>query len=400
MEEILEAFLKAKLKKTDLSNQQPMVREWVSKASKRVGQLKFATHNGKYTHSKVGKEVSCLAIPTDREADGYLRTGNCDTASVDSLEGFDCLGNAAVLDVYKFLSLKLADGETVFAHFERKSDYLRNQLGFGKGEFEVICSDMLSIRPDGKSMETSDLLKQVYFPTEDGYHLLSILTPSVLMTEWKKRIQAIVFSPAAKEGRAARKSKDVHEGFAELYDLTLMGFGGTKTQNVGVLNSKNRGYTYLLPSIPPSLNRSAVRLPRTDFFVNCLRSIDFAPLFGQIGSVVDTDRNNMHLRNHRDQIFRTIVDKVIQISWAVRASQGGWSQRDYYRNLPNYQKIWLDADHEQERMDSDDWKEEVVDAMSRYIISSLNKEQKDFMFGDEEFLYVRGLVDAAKEGLS
>jgi CRISPR-associated protein Csy1 len=402
LEEILETFFNGKKMAADLPDRENDIRDWVTKGAGRISQLSFATHNGKFTHSSVGKNVSCIAIPLASEKDGYLRTGNCDTGSVDTLEEFDCLGNAAALDVYRFLSLQLADGATVYVHFAKKSEYLRQQLVFDREEFDGICTKMLSIKPDETSMETSDLVKQVYFPIGDGYHLLSILTSSVLLTELKARIDEILFSPNAKEGREARKTGKAHQAFAELYNLTQIGFGGTKAQNVGVLNSKNRGCSYLLPSIPPSLGKLAVRLPRKDFFENCLQKTEFKPLFGQIESIVATDRNNIDVRNHRDRIFHAIIDRIIQVSWNIRMRPGGWSSKPYYEKLPKYQRVWLDADFQYERACSDDWKETVIEAMTRWIMSfPMNvKSRTNLGFGDDEFLYVRKLVTASKDGLS
>lgn len=40
----------------------------------------------------------------------------------------DVVGNAAALDVYAFLCLTLADGQTVLAHFEQSSDLLKSLL--------------------------------------------------------------------------------------------------------------------------------------------------------------------------------------------------------------------------------------------------------------------------------
>ena len=104
-----------------------------------------------------------------------------------------------------------------------------------------------------KAARTDYLVKQVYFPTSDGYHLLSVLTPSGLVFELKKRIQELRFSDKNKEARVAKRNQEFHaEGFDEILDLTVFGYGGSKPQTVSVLNSKNRGESYLLPCKPPN----------------------------------------------------------------------------------------------------------------------------------------------------
>lgn len=70
-----------------------------------------------------------------------------------------------------------------------------------------------------------------------------------------------------KEARQLKKKDEYSEnGFDELFNLTRISYGGTKPQNISVLNSNSAGKVYLLPSLPPSLKKRDVRLPRYDFF--------------------------------------------------------------------------------------------------------------------------------------
>jgi CRISPR-associated protein Csy1 len=48
-----------------------------------------------------------------------------------------------------------------------------------------------------------------------------------------------------------------------LGDLTAIGYGGTKPQNISVINNQNSGFSYLLPSMPPILTKR-----KTQFAIN------------------------------------------------------------------------------------------------------------------------------------
>jgi len=134
-----------------------------------------------------------------------LRTGNVDVEP-------DVFGNAAAMDVYKFLSLKLSNTETVLAHLEKKTPEIEKQLTIPTAPFSEIEQGLLAIKQDDDSSTiTSGKVKQVYFPVNDSYHLLSILTPSSVMYKLKERINTMRFSDEAKEVRDAKKNNKHHE---------------------------------------------------------------------------------------------------------------------------------------------------------------------------------------------
>ncbi len=376
------------------------IEEWIINASYRANQLSLATHNGKYTHSGAKKEVSCIAKEKEATNDGFFRSGNCLLKSIGSLGNLDCLGNAASLDVYAFLSLELNDGQSVLAHVEKYSEYLRSELGLEDSIFKKICSGFLLIKTNDEGMRTSDLIKQVYFPVDDGYHLLSILTPSCLVTEMKVRIDTNWrYSTYNKEGREARRKNAYHTGYAEFFGLTEIAFGGTKAQNIGVLNNKNGGITYLLPSFPPVLEKRTVKLPHRDFFKDCLWRSEFEELYTSLYRIFSTDYTNIAIRDARERLFKAVIDRIIQKAWEIQKTSGGWSDRSHYVQLPKHQKIWLDAMYSEAREDRDIWVPRVIDEMTRWICNYVpsSRDKNSNSLGDEEFLYVRSLIEEVKE---
>lgn len=387
-------------KKNVGSEEGKSIEEWVISASYRASQLSLSTHNGKYTHSGAKKEVSCIANEKEAANDGFFRTGNCLVTSIGTLGNLDCLGNAASLDVYAFLSIELHDGQSVLAHVEKYSEYLRSELGLEDSLFKNICSNFLLIKTNKEGMRTSDLIKQVYFPVDGDYHLLSILTPSCLVTEMKVRIDTNWrYSTYNKEGREARRKNAYHAGYAEFFGLTEIAFGGTKAQNIGVLNNKNGGITYLLPSFPPVLEKRNVILPRRDFFRDCLWRSGFEELYTSLFRIFSTDHTNVAIREARERLFKAVIDRIIQKAWEIQKASGGWSDRGYYMQLPKQQKIWLDAIHGEERNDMDTWFPSVLDEMTRWICSYVpsSRDKNSNPLGEEEFLYVQSLVEEVKE---
>ena len=75
---------------------------WLPDAAKRAGQISISSHPCTFSHPSARKnkngDVSSIIAKNKKYNDGFLRSGNLDVE-------LDALGNAAALDVYKFLTL-------------------------------------------------------------------------------------------------------------------------------------------------------------------------------------------------------------------------------------------------------------------------------------------------------
>ncbi|QKI88149.1 type I-F CRISPR-associated protein Csy1 [Thiomicrorhabdus xiamenensis] len=375
------------------ANQLFSLAEWLPNAAKRAKQLNLVSHPSKFSHP--GAKTSSVIAQARPENDGFLRFGN-----VEKVE-MDVLGNAAAIDVYKFLSLKLQDDQTVLEHLEQQSKTIQQQFAISSESFESLHQGFMEIKSDGFSrVSTSGSVKQVYFPVEEeenGYHLLSILTSSGMMYELKKRINYIRFSDAAKQAREDRKGGEYNvDGVREIYDLTAIGFGGTKPQNISILNNANGGVAYLLKSVPPDLSRRNVRLPKKDFFNQTLWTKEFEWIFSALNSVLIEDaRNNIDIRLKRDELFAHAVENTSRILWKVRTIEAGWSNSDTYDSLPQWQKHWLDAAYECKRAENDDYIDQAVTAFSRWFITAFEAYLKveKVMFDDVDIRHFIGQAD-------
>ncbi|MCF7964019.1 MAG: type I-F CRISPR-associated protein Csy1 [Methylobacter tundripaludum] len=364
---------------------------WLPDAAKRAGWLSMLSHPGKFTHPSA--KTSAIIADAQPKPDGFLRTGNADT-------DLDVLGNAAALDVHKFLSLTLTDGQTVLAHLEQTSAAIQAQFELSTLPFSELQQGLLAIKQSSDTAKTSEKIKQVYFPVGDGYHLLSILTPSGLMFKLKEAINVLRFSDEAKQAREDRRHQ-VHnaQGFDELYNLSVIGFGGTKPQNISVLNNQNGGTAYLLPSLPPQLETRAIQPPKTGFFSDSLYYKHYQDSFKALHRLLMVNHNTIDIRDGRDYWISSIAEQIIEKVWQFRQLPPGWSDAT---NLPLAQKIWLDAAYNEQRENQDAWLDEIIRSITGWFHIAYKKtvgEDKAVFLGDVELAYIRTVLGAMQEDL-
>ncbi|MFZ2407783.1 MAG: type I-F CRISPR-associated protein Csy1 [Methylobacter sp.] len=364
---------------------------WLPDAAKRAGWLSMITHPGKFTHPSA--KTSSIIADSQPKPDGFLRTGNADA-------DLDVLGNAAALDVHKFLSLTLTDGQTVLTHLEQNSEQIQTQFKLPSMPFTELQQGLLAIKQSPDTAKTSEKIKQVYFPADDGYHLLSILTPSGLMFKLKERINVLRFSDKAKQAREDRRHQ-VHneDGFDELYNLAVIGFGGTKPQNISVLNNQNGGTVYLLPSLPPQLETRAIQPPKSSFFKDSLYYKHYQDSFKALHRLLAANHNTIGIRDGRDYWIESIAEQVIEKVWQLRQLEAGWSETT---NLPMAQKIWLDAAYLEQRENEDDWLDEIIRSLVdwfRFAYEKTVTKDKAIFLGDAELAHIRTVLAAMQEDL-
>ncbi|OYQ75535.1 type I-F CRISPR-associated protein Csy1 [Wohlfahrtiimonas sp. G9077] len=338
-------------------------KHWVSDAAKRAKQLYMTTHPCKFSHPS-SKSTPIIATASARN-DGYVRTGN-----IHAVTTADVYGNAAALDVYKFLMLPLTDDCTVIEGFETRHPLLVQYIESLGLDFDEMAKEFLEIKADDGALKTDGLLKQVYFPLgDDHYHLLSVLTSSNTLLRVKTEIDEMRFSEFSKAARKARREGKWHEPYQDLLDLTMLSHGGTKPQNISSINNQMAGKVYLLPSLPPKLTKRTVRLPTTDFFKQTLYLKKEHARFKALHRFVKQDYNTHEIRAMIARIINGIIDAILRKAYQVRGSMPAkWSEDEHYQNLPKVQKIWLDAQYAKERQE-DDWQQEISKIITKCIVS-------------------------------
>lgn len=337
---------------------------WVANAAQRAAQLSLVSHPAKFSHPDA--RTSAILFTRNYKADGFLRSGN--TAAQ-----LDVVGNAAALDVYTFLALLLSDGREVLEHFETQSAELKQLLNVDEDTFQQWRKGFLQIKNSADHKRTHAAVKQVYFPTEQGYHLLSVLYPSGLMSENRERIRVMKFSDEAKLAREARSKKQHHaQGFSDLPNLLVQHFGGTKPQNISKLNSNNGGEAWLLPCFPPELDLLRPHLPKRNFFYELRLDEEAKALLKAFRNLLLAGLNieaipREQFLEKRNRLLEQLFAWLLAKAQLIQMQSAGWSNREGF-SLPQIQKIWLDAAYQSERDQATAWQHEIAEAMTKWLL--------------------------------
>lgn len=352
IERFLGERLDAKLEKldTDDPKRKDLITQfswtnWIDDAARRVGQIQSVTHSLKATHPDArGTNLYCH--PNDLSP----RTEMGSHALGDTFSN-DVVGNAAALDVYKFLRLEV-DGKMLLDWMLAGDANLKAALSDDPKQANAWIDAFTGlVRPRG-AMSSHTRAKQLYWlagddPCEDShYHILAPLYATSLAHEVFQTINGDRFSESAKTARQARRNKQDHDtGYAEYPDLAVQKLGGTKPQNISQLNSERGGNNYLLGSLPPSWKARNIR---PLFFMDSI-----FPVFGGrklVRELVQELRNflksqpppTMETRNHRDLLMDTIIDELVNFARERQNNlDPGWTL-DEKCILVEDEQLWLD----------------------------------------------------------
>lgn len=384
--------------------------DWLPKNAPRMKGMNISTHPCKFIHPSSAKnkivkgnkivEVSTSSVIALSEyvADGYVRSGNVKNVKCDTY------GDAALMRIFGFLKIEISDGITIFDCIEQNNDISKIILNLSNSSnYEDLRKDFLAMKKDVDFEPcTSSKLKQVYFPINNNdYHQLSVLMPSGIMNKLTKIIKENKFSEKAKQVKEKlEKDEYCEDKLIALNNLTIIGFGGTKPQNISIINNENHGEFYFLSSMPPTLEKNKIKLPKKDFFKDCLWKGWFEREFDNIHKLLKASVNNIKIRESRDNIIKNIFDHVMDRIFIIRSVGIGWSNRPAYSNLVNYQKIMLDDYYKDMRNDST-YLNSFISAFSRWFIAVYNSFKKDeaTQMGDDEFIFIGKLIGKQAEAL-
>ena len=353
---------------------------WVANAAVRAAQLSLATHALKFTHPDA-KGTNIFMLPSKESPSDVVAT------PADPRE--DVVGNAAALDVYKFLSIEASGRSLLRRAFENDSAFL---AALGADNEAQACLESFRKMAESSALSSHTLAKQVYWPlTDGGYHLLAPLFPSSLIQQAYDSIQEDRFGEQAKASREARsKGLRCAQGFRDYPGLLAQHYGGTKPQNISQLNSNRHGENWLLCSCPPQWQSTSLRLPlyaETVFgrpliqrrFIREQRDI-LVKFLEKAG-----DYTNKAIRETREDIVATIFNNIL--SWAeLLRAKPGWS-RDPNCRLHEAELCWLDPVRAEEDAlplwQDGSWKE----AVSRRLANWFNDEltTPDLPMAEEEY---------------
>lgn len=262
---------------------------WIADAARRVGQIQQVTHAIKYTHPDA-RGSSLYSAGNQHASDSAVGTHTLGAA----LAG-DVVGNAAALDVYKFLNLRVGE-HSILALAVGNHPMLPAALSDNAEEAQAWISAFATLAQAKGEAASHKLARQVYWPLSDGeYHLLAPLFPTSLVhSVWQSMRDD---SELARAVYLAKKDgKQINISYRERSNwLAIQSFGGTKPQNISQLNSERYGENYLLPALPPNWQSPAIRPP---FAVNSVFDRIFSQREG-VKELTDSLRDFLELQERK-----------------------------------------------------------------------------------------------------
>lgn len=367
------AELEAKLATERQAEQQKyLIPAWLDDAARRAKQISLVTHALKYSHSDA--KGSSLYINAEVIQDEYLST-----ASLPELK-IDTVGNAASLDVANLLQLQAAGISLIDLITKGDSSALRpfchseEQLA---GWMEGFGLALKSQQPG-----SHQLAKQLYFPVAGSeYHLISPLFASSLTQAMHGRIGDSRFGDEVKASREARrKGQYIDATIVDYSNLAVQTFGGTKPQNISLLNSQRGGKTYLLSCQPPVWQQQEAPPKNSNTFWRRyqwrVRHIT-RELRDFLVSVVDLE-SNKPMRDNRQDLVDQLIGEFLQTVALIRTFSPGWTA-DPDITLTRAEQFLLDPFRANEEFaqarERSSWQSTIADSFAVWLNHQLTHER-------------------------
>ncbi|UXZ53691.1 type I-F CRISPR-associated protein Csy1 [Halomonas sp. 7T] len=370
---------------------------WINDAARRVGQLQVVTHSLKPIHPDA--KGSNLYAPPESLNNHRLVGSHALSADFTG----DVVGNAAALDVYKFLKLQF-EGKSLLERALENDTELAKALSDNPEQAQEWINAFAAITEPRGEHASHTRGKQLYWLVgedaadlendADNFRLLAPLYATSLAHRVFQTINHDRFSEEAKETRKAKREGKYAEQPVHSYpNLAVQKMGGTKPQNISQLNSERGGNNYLLASMPPSWNVRDIRLPMKVDSVFKPFGI-FYYTGGVKGLVKDLKQfletnpsTDMHTRDLRDDYTAMLMDELALFAMQMHSLPAGWSADDKCE-LAAEEAFWLDPGRAEqdaafrEARNSVEWADEVRHRFANWLNAALGEK---LPLGDVEF---------------
>ena len=363
-------------------------REWLEDKVKFAAKCKFATHLSKLSHTSADGSICINVDRSSKTLD--IKCPYVISNSVKSAFQDVAINSGTDIPAAKILTKIAEEGRMIYEHLLDDTKYIREELTSLGVVYEDIRSKLLACEYSPKPTKTDILLKQIYFPYGDNYHLLTVLPSSVLLTEIKDRIKKM----RDQKERVYNEKSPSYGGTSQCFSIPKIIFtkiGGNNAQNAGFLNSNNSGGYYLLPSLPPKLGKGYLRRPNEDFFTEVLGVKKFRKDFIKLGAKYTRldKQSNYENKQAVKEVEEDILYRVIAAAIQMQDLAAGWS--DDKELLPLAQKHWLDSGYE--AMLNDEDLEEIAEAAASWFVYAYEKSQSSragkSMLADENFRKIK-----------
>jgi len=396
----------------------------LKKGIKASHQIAVATHIAKGIHPDLDvKKTSNLRLRAQPdELTRYPEIGSHLLSPKESIADTTGNGahNAATYELYLLLDLEFEgktlcqwleahDLDTLFAFVQQ--DLPQNEIAPWAARFTGL------MKAKNAYPATDSRARQVYWltgtdPADDAaYHLLAPLYPTALVHAVYGFIHEDRFGDSNKDVRQARYKGEPHGGiFYDYPELVVRKLGGSKPQNISQLNSERGGVNYLLPSLPPRWQYSALRFPKDSdelwtqfFYFKNVRTL----VKNLANFLLSNPKDNIKTRLTREGIEQILGAQLVAFSEQFHeVLEPGWT-RDAQCELDWSEQLWLDPQRAElfQSTEEDevfrqayhwsDWPNEVAGRFGNWLNAQLRKAGLTMM-GDVEYLHwVRqAIVDA------
>lgn len=371
---------------------------WIADAARRVSQIQQVTHGIKFLHP------DARGSSLYKAGNQYSDEPTVGTHSIKEAHSADVVGNAAALDVYKFLCLGVKD-KTILDLAMQEDVELRSVFSDDAELGRSLMAAFSNIRKNKGAPASHQLAKQLYWPLGNKkYHLLAPLFPTALAHVIWKNIQTDRFSDQAKSARNARRADETHpNGYREYPNVVVQKFGGTKPQNISQLNAVRHGENYLLPSCPPHWHSKKVRAPlkvKTVFGTWLERRKNVSDLVHTLRDflVRVKDVNNVRIRQKRAELVAYICDELLHFAAELHELPGGWSS-DKNCRLNISEQCWLDPWRAEKDeafatvRSKSDWQEDIRIRFANWLNARLAGPKNALHMGEAEAREWRSVLE-------
>lgn len=391
---------------------------WLADAARRVSQIQAVTHVLKATHPDArgsSLHVTPAGLPRHAEIGTHVLANDC---------ADDVVGNAAALDVYKFLKLEVQE-RRLFDWLLQDDQDLLQALHPDPGTAREWAGAFKGLIRPAERWSSHALAKQVYWsvsgePGDDtGFHLLQPLFSSSLAHAAHAHINDARFGESNKAARQAKRANIPHDGpYRDYRNLVVRKLGGTKPQNISQLNSERGGVNYLLASLPPQWQQAQPGpfLSESSVFERFRRFEGVEELIQGLCALLESDPpKTLATRLQRERLERgTRLEQGLGQALAAfglasrERLEPGWSRhRDCELSL--CEQLWLDPrrtelplrdDHQEQdqafnaAFEFKDWPDQVAHRFGNWLNAIL--QQRGLPVGDVEHAHWarQALIDA------
>lgn len=348
------------------------INQWLDDAAKKAGGVVLdVTHISKLTHSSAKGSNIKVNIFESTSDKPILVTTNC----ASKLPMDFAYSTAEYAPVAEFLQLD-CNGELLGKLICEDQSILKR---FAKDEAELKqWQEQFSLAFNEKRKSTHEFLKQVYFPVDSNYHLLTPLVSSSMAQIiydriWQTRRKDMVARKARNNGLFSNQVDLL------FYKTAILKTTQTNPQNVSNLNGKRKGQLTLLPSVPPQWKKQIKPPTKTKTVFN--RELGYQakePLEKLKKLLLAIKFNDLSVNLQRKQLIAELITETADVVFDHVAQihglkhNAGWSLES---GLPAHQQYWLDPfrideDFQTSRADVD-WQTDISNDFTKWVNKQL-----------------------------